>query len=100
MLDQELGAAARHEDAGIHGDPQAAELGPAQDLFQRQAGGPALDQGGKLARGPGGGDEQPGFVLGEDAARGPEPGHDEGLIHFYGSASRERRTYCMMPPWR
>ena len=33
--DEELGAAAGHEDAGLDGDPQAAELRPAEDVLQR-----------------------------------------------------------------
>lgn len=34
LPDQELGAAAGYEDAGADGDPQAVELGPAEDVFQ------------------------------------------------------------------
>ena len=41
LADEELGAAARDEDAGVDGDPQAAELGPADDVLERQAGRPA-----------------------------------------------------------
>ena len=35
LLDKELGTASWHEDPGLHGDPQPAELGPAEDLLQR-----------------------------------------------------------------
>ncbi len=35
--DEELAAAARDKDAGLYQDAQAAELGPANDLLQRQA---------------------------------------------------------------
>ena len=90
LLDKELGTASWHEDPGLHGDPQPAELGPAEDLLQRQAGRPPLDHGGKLARAAGRGHEQPGLVLGEDAARGPQPGRHDRLIHA-GSAGSEGR---------
>ena len=90
LLDEELGAAARHEDARIDSDAQPAELGPAEDLLQRQARRPLLHHGVELIRGPGPGDEQPGLVFGEDAARGPEPGHDQGLIHAAGAGSEGR----------
>jgi hypothetical protein len=72
--DQELGAAARYEDAGIHRDPQAAELGPAENVLERLAGGPPIHHGGQGGRCPRRGDEQLRLVLGEDTARGPEPG--------------------------
>jgi hypothetical protein len=74
--DHELGAPARHEDAGRHGDPQPAELRPADDVLERQAAGPPGHHGVELVRCPGGLDQQPGFVLGEDAARRPEPADD------------------------
>ncbi len=67
--DEELGAAARHEHPGVDGDPQTAEFGPADDVFQGQAARPALDHGGDLGRGPGGGEDQLRLVLGEDTAR-------------------------------
>jgi len=72
--DQELGAAARYEDAGVHRYPQAAELRPAEDVLERLAGGPLVHHGGQGSRCPRRGDEQPRLVFGEDAARGPEPG--------------------------
>src|SRR2546423_1277569 len=37
--DHELGAAARYEDAGVYGYPQAAELRPAEDVLEGVAGG-------------------------------------------------------------
>ena len=83
FLDQEFGAAARHEDPGIHGDPQPAELGPAEDLLERQTGHPALHHGVELIRGPCRGGEQPGLILGEDAAGHCEPGDNVGVR--YGS---------------
>ena len=78
LADQELGAAAGHEDAGIHGYPQAAEVRPADDLFQRQAGCPPVHHGGELRRRGGRGDEQLRLVLGEHAPGGPQPGDDGG----------------------
>src|SRR5262249_23709945 len=59
-------------------DPQAAELDPAQDLFEGQAGDPSVHHGGQLGRRPGRVDEQLRLVLGEDTAGGPEPGGDGG----------------------
>ena len=38
LVDYEFSAHARHEDPGVHGDPQAAELRPAEDVFERQPG--------------------------------------------------------------
>ena len=35
LPDEELGTPPRHEHPGRHGDPQAAEFGPAEDLLQR-----------------------------------------------------------------
>ena len=48
--DQELGAAARDEHGGIDGDPQAAELGPAQHVLEGLARGPPVHQGGQVGR--------------------------------------------------
>ena len=42
-VDQELGAAAGHEHAGRHRDPQPAELRPARHVLERLAGDPAAD---------------------------------------------------------
>src|SRR5580692_9035808 len=91
LLDEELGAAARHEDPGIHGDAQPAELGPAEDLLERQAGGPPLHHRVEFLRAAGRGDEQRGFVLGEDAARGPEPGDDGSFSHAVRDGCEGRR---------
>ena len=52
LLDEELRAPARDEDAGRHGDPQAAELRPAQDVLKRQARGALVHHGVKLVRRP------------------------------------------------
>src|SRR5207344_1953357 len=76
LADQELGAAARDEDPGVHGYPQAAELRPAEDVFEWLAPGPPVHQGGQLGWRPGCGDEQLRLVLGEDTARSPEAGDD------------------------
>ena len=79
LPDEELGTAARHEDPGVHGDPQPGEFRPAQDMLKGLAGDPLVHHRVQLAGGPGRGDEQLGLVLGEDAARGPEPGDDQGI---------------------
>ena len=78
LADEELGAAAGYEDPGVHGDPQAAELRPAEDVFEGQAGDPPVHHGGEVGRRPRRGDEQPRLVLGEDTAGGPKPGDDGG----------------------
>ena len=77
LPDEELGAPPRDEHAGGHGDPQAAELRPAEDLLERQAGDAPVHHGVEFGRCTGGGGEQPGFVLGENAPRGTEPVNDE-----------------------
>jgi len=77
LPDEELGPPPRHEHAGRHGDPQAAELGPADDLLQRQAGGALADHGVEFGRRPGRFHQQPRLVLGEDAAGCAEPGNEE-----------------------
>jgi hypothetical protein len=53
FADEEFRAAARHEDPLIHRDPQAAELGPAKDMFERKAANPPLDRRGQLTWGEG-----------------------------------------------
>ena len=73
LPDEELGTPPRHEHAGRHGDPQAAELGPAEDVLQRQASDAPVHHGVEFVRRPRRGRQQPGFIFGEDTARGPEP---------------------------
>src|SRR5664280_1952086 len=48
LADEELGAPAGDEDAGVRGYPQAAELRPAEDVFEGQAGGSPVDHGGEV----------------------------------------------------
>lgn len=70
-----------YEDAGIHGVAAAVELRPAQDVFEGQPGGAALDEGGQSVRGGGGLVEEAGLVLGEDTAgatEGDDGGGEEG----------------------
>jgi hypothetical protein len=47
---EELGAAAGYEDRGVHGYPQAAELRPAEDVFQGLAGGSPVHHGVQFGR--------------------------------------------------
>ena len=75
--DHELGAAPGHEHPRRHRYPQAAELGPADHLLQRQPGRAPVRHGGEIGERTGGGDEQPGLVLGEHTASRPKPG-DQG----------------------
>jgi hypothetical protein len=51
FTDQELGSAAGYEDSGLHGNPQSAELGPAQDVFERKSCHPLLEGRGQFRRG-------------------------------------------------
>ncbi len=76
LLDEERGTRPGHEHPGRHGHPQAAELRPAQDVFERLTADAARDHGGQGVGGGSGGDEQRGLVLGEHAPGGPEPQDD------------------------
>jgi hypothetical protein len=78
LVHEEFGTAPGDENSRVHRDPQAAELGPAQNLFQWQPGGAPVHHGGEVGGGACRGDEQPCLVLGEDTAAGAEPGGDEG----------------------
>ncbi len=78
LLDEVLGAAAGDEHAGFHMDAQAGELGPADDVFEGQAGDAPLDHRGEFVMSAGGGEDQSRLVLGEDTARGTERGDDGG----------------------
>ena len=84
LRDEERGAPARHEHAGVDGDAQPAELGPAQQLLQRRARRPGARPG---RRAPSGDSaavaQQPRLVLGEHAARRAQPGdHGVGRGHL------------------
>ncbi|CAJ59202.1 hypothetical protein FRAAL0527 [Frankia alni ACN14a] len=83
LSDEELGTAPGHEHTGLYRDPQAAELDPAEKVFQGLAGDPAVNHRGQLGGCPGSAHKQPGLVLGEDAACGTQPMNDVG--------QRERR---------
>lgn len=74
---QELRTAAGDEDPAVHGEAAAAELGPAQDVFERQPGDTVLDEEGQFVRGRGGLMEEGRLVLGEDAP-GAAQGGDGG----------------------
>jgi len=78
LADEELGAVAGHEDSRVHGYPQPAELGPADDVFDGHPGGSPVHHGGEVGGRLCRGDEQPRLVLGEDAAGRPEPADDDG----------------------
>ena len=76
LRDQERRALPGHEHAGIDGDPQAAELRPAEQRLQRRAvdprGGEGVELGGRQAAAP----QQPRLVLGEHAARRAQAGDE------------------------
>ncbi|CAM5743094.1 hypothetical protein SALBM311S_00303 [Streptomyces alboniger] len=86
-LDEELGTATGHEDAGFHRDAQSAELCPSQDEFERQAGHPAVHQVGQFVRGAGGGQDQLRLVLGEDTTGAPQCGNG---TRRHGTTARRR----------
>jgi hypothetical protein len=69
---EEFAAAAGHEDARAHGDAQVAELRPAEDVFERQAGDSPVHQGGEVGGCPCCVDEQLRLLFGEDAAGAPK----------------------------
>jgi hypothetical protein len=83
LPDEELGTPPRHEHTRRDSDPQAAELGPAENLLQRQAGGALADHDVEFGQCPGGSDEQPRLVLGEHAAGRAQPSDDNGIRHSY-----------------
>ncbi|GAA1649344.1 hypothetical protein GCM10009744_46010 [Kribbella alba] len=74
---QELRTPPGHENARINLDAQAAELRPAENVFERKSIDPLIDQLGEFGVVAGSGDEQGCFVLGEDAAGGAEGGDDD-----------------------
>ena len=80
---EELGAAPRHEHAGLHHDPQAGELGPAEHLLEGLARHAARDEVLELARGIRStvdlSREQRRLVHGEYAAGGAQARHDHGI---------------------
>ncbi len=88
-IDEELAAAARNKDAGGYENTQAAELGPADDLLQRQASEAAADHALKLCARGGRGDKQVRLVLGEDAARRSQNSNDLGPARA-GAANQDR----------
>lgn len=94
---EELRTPPGHEDTGVHGEAATAELRPAQDVFEREPGGTALDERGQLAGGSGGLVEEEGLVLGEDAAGAAEDedggGEDgaDGVNRHTSEAFRENR---------
>ena len=76
LPDEELGAAAWHKHSGGHADAKPTEVGPAKDVFQGQPGGTPFDHCVQLSGGPGSGGQQACFLLGENAACGPETADD------------------------
>src|SRR5205823_9362660 len=65
LADEELSAPPWNEDPGIHREALTAELGPAKDMFEGDAGNPQLDHGGKLRPGTAVCHEQLGLLLGK-----------------------------------
>ena len=70
---QQLGAPPGHEHAGVQGDPQPAELRPADHLLQRVTRAACRDHPGELVGTVGRADQQVGLVLGEHAPGRPQP---------------------------
>lgn len=93
---EELRTPPGHEDTGVHGEAATAELRPAQNVFEREPGGTALDEVGQLVGGGGGLVEEEGLVLGEDApgaAEGEDGGGEgaDGVNRHASEAFRENR---------
>jgi hypothetical protein len=80
QLDEESGTPARDEHTGIHGDPQPAEFGPAEQVLQWEACDAPLDQILEFGRILRCFRDQVGLVFGEDASGGSESGDDLGVI--------------------
>jgi hypothetical protein len=78
LAHEKFGSVARNKNAGVHGYPQAAELGPAEYVFQGQSSRTPRHQGGEFSRRSRRGDEQLRFVLGEDAACRSKFGDNDG----------------------
>jgi hypothetical protein len=72
QADEQLGAAARDEHAGLDGDAEAAEFRPPEEVLERDAGGPALDHVGEVLGRRRRVEQQPRLVLGEHAPGGPQ----------------------------
>ena len=78
LVDEELGSTSRYEYPLIERNSQAAEFGPSDDVFERQAAGPAIHHGTEFVWRSRLCDKQPRFFLGENAAGSPKPGDDVG----------------------
>jgi hypothetical protein len=78
LVDEEFGATAGDEDAGVHGYPETAELRPAENVLERQASRPPVHHRSEFGRCPGGGEEQLRLVFGEDTASGAKSADDNG----------------------
>ena len=96
---QELGPPARHEDARVDRHPQPAELHPAEDVLQRQAGHPPLDQAASSAgdaaasassRASSSANTQPARAQPEDDGRRRGTGHGAGDATGPGGDARRR----------
>ena len=75
---EQFGPAARNEHAGFDNDGQGVEVGPADDVLQRQPVNPLLEHPGELVRVRRRSYEQISLVLGEDAPRSTQPRHEFG----------------------
>ena len=80
LADQKLRPPPRHEHPGLDRDPQPAELGPAQDLLQRQPRDPLAHHRGQLGVRPRRRDQQLSLILGEHASRRAQRGHHGGIV--------------------
>ena len=70
--DKQFAASPGHEDPFVDGDPQTAELDPADDVLQRLALDASAHHGGQLVGVGRRRQQQPRLVLGEHAAGGPQ----------------------------
>ncbi len=87
LADQQLGAAAGHEDTWLERDALPAELRPTDDLLERDSGDPSRDHVLEEVGRGGLGDQQRGLLLREDASGRAQRGHQCGVLDGDGGRS-------------
>lgn len=96
-MNEKLGAAAGYEDSRVYGDPQAAELCPADDMFEGQAGRPPIYHGGERRRRLRCREEHPGFLFSKYTPRGPKLRNGHGI---HGTVGEESTVHPWTRVWQ